>query len=59
MAASCLQRGRERPAFRVARAGSNPRRDTSQMGTVMTCGNVEGILAIEQELPLTCHGGRA
>ena len=33
-------------------SGRCPRRDTSQMGIAMNCGNVEGILVVEHELPL-------
>jgi hypothetical protein len=36
-------------------AGSNPRRDASQMGTVMTCGNVAGILVVDHEVSLPTH----
>jgi len=44
----------------LMRAGSNPRRDirrdTPQMGTALNCGNVEGILMVDHELPLPSRG---
>lgn len=43
----------------LMRAGTNPRRDTPQMGTVMTCGNVEGMLVVNQELALPSHDEKA
>ena len=36
-----------------------PRRDTPQMGTAMTCGNVEGMLVVDQELALPSHDEKA
>ena len=50
---------RTQPGILSHSAGSNPRRDTSQMGTAMTCGNVEGMLVVNQELALPSHDEKA
>ena len=50
---------RTQPGILSHSAGLNPWRDTSQMGTAMSCGNVEGILIVDHEVPLPSHDDRA